>query len=51
MFRKFRVTNDKGWLWLRFVVVVLWAWHLYVSFRDSSYALGVFDILVFCFFI
>ena len=23
----------------------------FVSFRDSSYALGVFDILVFCFFI
>ena len=25
IFLKFRGTRDKGWLWLRFVIVVLWA--------------------------
>ena len=45
IFLKFRCTNDKGWLWLRFcncgaVGVV------FVSFRDSSHAFGVVDNLV-----
>ena len=45
IFPKFCGNNDKRWLWLRFcnfgaVGVV------FVLFRDSSYALGVFDNLV-----
>ena len=44
-FLNLRGTNGKGWLWLRIcncgaVSVV------FVSFRDSSYALGVVDNLV-----
>ena len=45
IFRKFRGTNDKWWLWLRLcncgaVGVV------FVPFRDSSYAFVNFDSLV-----
>ena len=50
IFRKFRGTNDKGWLWFRFcscgAVGVL-----FVLFCESYYVFGVVDSLVLFFFV
>ena len=45
IFLKFRGTNDKEWLWLRFCNCVA-VGVVFVSFRDSSYAFGVVDNFV-----
>ena len=44
-FPKFRGTNDKGWLWLRFCNCGAMG-VIFVLFWDSSYVFGVVDILV-----
>ena len=44
-FLKFRGTNDKGWLWLKFCTCVA-VGVVFVSFRYSSYAFGVVDNFV-----